>query len=377
MEYIHVVVSTDQKFLKYTGVMLTSLLENFNSQKGIKKLSIHAIISSDVAKHDLELLKELCASYDATIEFLEIKDMKMNQFVVSGHISLATYFRIFISELLSKDIQKVIYLDSDLIIKGNISELWDIDLSEKIVAAVDDPMGMERMADLKIPSNYSYFNAGVLVINLANWRKRQLTEQILSFIKDNPSKLIYWDQDALNATLYDQRMSIHPKWNVQTAMYDNDYSNLFNDSDYIYTLENPMIIHYTSASKPWHITNNHPLKKEFHYYFQKSPWKDTELTSNTFNHLLREKLKIFVFGTGSLAKRFIENMSIDVEGFFDNDPKKWGQQFCEKEIYSPDLIRTLKKEQIGIIIVSSFYQEISQQLVSYGLKENEDFVWQL
>lgn len=377
MEYIHIVVSTDKNFFKYTGVMLTSLFENFNCQKDNRKLRIHALLSSNVTKHDMELLKELCIQYDASIEFLEIQNDKTDQFVVSHHISQATYFRIFISELLSKDIYKVIYLDSDLIIKGDISELWDIDLKEKILAAVDDPMGRERMKDLQIPLNFSYFNAGILVINLANWRKQQLTDKIIAFIKHNPSKLIYWDQDALNATLYDQRIAIHPKWNVQSVMYNQDYSYLFNHDEYIYALENPMIIHYTSASKPWHITNNHPLKNEFHYYFQKSLWKDTELTSDTFKCFLREKQKFFVFGTGSLSKRFIEGSSIDVEGFFDNDMKKWGGLFYGKKIYPPDLIPSFKNDQIGIIVVSSFYQEISQQLVSYGLKENEDFVWQL
>lgn len=375
MNYIHVVASADKNFVKQLGIMLTSLFENFHATD--KKLFIHILISSDVSTDDIEQLTITSLRYDVKVEFLKIDDGRYDDFFVSHHISLATYFRISISELLNEDIHRAIYLDSDLIVKGNIAELWNTDLKGKIIGAIDDPLGDLRMDELQIPFMYSYFNAGVLVIDLENWRKQQITKKVLAYIKENPTKLVYWDQDALNAILYDKRMSIHPKWNVQTVMYQDNYESLFDKDEYRDAITNPAIIHYTSASKPWHITNNHPLKDEYKHYLQRSLWRNDELVSLSPTRMIMEKSNIFIFGTGTLAERFIERTGISVNGFLDNDCKKWGQLFCDKQVYSPEILHSIKQDNIGIIIVSSFYQEISKQLIQYGLKENEDFVWQL
>ena len=121
---------------------------------------------------------------------------------VDEHVTSATYFRLLIEELLPEDLDRVLYLDSDTIINKDLSELWQTDLRGAPLGAIQDPAivtigtveGIENYAALGLKGEERYFNAGVLLIDLKQFRAERISEQVLEFLKEHRPRR--WDQDG-------------------------------------------------------------------------------------------------------------------------------------------------------------------------------------
>jgi lipopolysaccharide biosynthesis glycosyltransferase len=182
-------------------------------------------------------------------------------------------------------LDKVIYIDCDLIIKEDISLLWDIPLNNFMIAAIGDIGGVFRLEELGMPSSSQYFNSGVMVINLTKWRKQGVTSTILDFLLRNPHKIHFHDQDGLNAILYNDWLALPPNWNMQNNMLDKTTSVYFSQKELEEAKRHPSIIHFTGTSKPWEFDNTHPYKKEYYKYLKMTVW---------FNYKPKKNLKIIL-----------------------------------------------------------------------------------
>jgi lipopolysaccharide biosynthesis glycosyltransferase len=130
---------------------------------------------------------------------------------------------------------------------------------------------------INISPAYGYFNAGILIMNTREWIKNDLTTKIFAFIRTHQSKLTFWDQDALNANLYDRWKCLPPKWNQQSALFEGPRKKLievYNEKELDEAWNDPAIIHYTGSSKPWDFLNLHPYRKAYFTYLRKTPWKN-------------------------------------------------------------------------------------------------------
>ncbi|RFU64424.1 glycosyltransferase family 8 protein [Peribacillus saganii] len=257
MSTIHVVTAVNDDFAKHLGVMLYSMLENKASTNPV----IIYIIDSQISKKNKSLLTEIVKRFDAEIKFLTIDPTLYDGYFLTQHLTQETYHRISIPDLLEKDIEKVMYLDIDMIIKEDITELWDIDIDNYFLSAVIDAwQGVNKLrhSDLSIPEDCDYFNAGVLVLNLKKWREHNITNQIIEFMNKNQEIIRYPSQDPMNAILHDKWLQLDAKWNYQSKhVYFSDLR-----------LE-PAIIHYTgNDSKPWW-SSKHPLRDEYFKYKKK------------------------------------------------------------------------------------------------------------
>ncbi|MFB5085887.1 glycosyltransferase family 8 protein [Psychrobacillus sp. PGGUH221] len=372
LDSIHLVVTIDQNFLQHFYVMFKSLLENTDLQSNT--IHLH-LIHHSIEEKELTNIQKFFSSNQVRIEFYEIELNYLKDFNISEHISLATYYRILIPYLLNNSIQKVIYLDSDMVICKNIRELWSYDIQKRAIGAVIDLQGKGRMEELRIPDDYSYFNAGVLIINLQYWRENNISEKVIDFIKLNPEKLKYWDQDALNAILYDKFYYLPYCWNIQTNAYKIDVL----ENEIRVALKEPCIIHYTTASKPWHITNVHPLKEKYHFFLERTPYKKYTMFNNNTTNILNNKKRVFIFGageTGQIIMNFLKDYK-NIEGFIDNDLTIRGMERCGKLIYSLNEIKETNFWDIGVIVSSGHYKSIAEQLKQFGLVEKLDFVHQM
>ena len=195
-----------------------------------------------------------------TVQFIEFKTEKVAQFPRKSvdHVSLVTYYRLFLPELLPNSINKILFLDPDMLIRTKIAPLWQINIENYSIVAVENPNAMELKKRLLIPPTASYFNAGVLLINLNYWRTRNITKKLLFYLKNNQSKLRFWDQDVLNAVLWNSCRILEEAWNtIDTTQ-----------------VSQPKIIHFIGARKPWHLKNKHPYRAEYFDYLKKTPWKN-------------------------------------------------------------------------------------------------------
>lgn len=274
MSQIHIACTIDNNYVQHCGVMLSSLFKN----NIVNTFKIN-IISNDLSVSNVELLRRLISDFDHEVDFLKVNESKLSNAPINKHISLATYYRILIPEIIDKDIKKILFLDSDIIIRCDILSLWNTDISDHSLAAVVNPgQNTERLKGLGISKPTEYFNAGILLINLEWWRNNSVTTKALSYLWENSDKLLNWDQDVLNATLNGTWLQLHPKWNVQMAFFKNTSIKKFTISpkELKSIKQNPYIIHFTGENKPWYKYYRIPYKQEYYKYLSMTVWKEVK-----------------------------------------------------------------------------------------------------
>lgn len=176
---------------------------------------------------------------------------------------MATYNRLMMAELLPPHIDKVLYLDCDIVIEGSVRELFDTPLDGYAVAAVEEmgcslPDVYERLG---FDRSYGYFNAGVLLVNLAYWRRIDSVNLFFDYIAANYDRIKAHDQDVLNALFHDICLHINYKWNVEEAFYHHCVlKRLDFDKELCRILRHPVVLHYTWKPKPWNPGCKHPFR---------------------------------------------------------------------------------------------------------------------
>jgi lipopolysaccharide biosynthesis glycosyltransferase len=256
---MEVLCACDRRYLPHAATMLCSLLEHNDVSR------IHLFYSS-IAKQELAKLESCVASYGSKLTSYEMVPTDFEALRTDKWASAAVYYRLLAPRLLPAELDKVLYLDSDIIVRRSLANLWNTDISDHALAAVSNYEDDARKA-LGLPEGTKYFNSGVLLINLRFWRENKIVEHAISFIKSNPGKVQYWDQDALNATLIDQWVELPIIWNWQ----------LFQRASEPGAKLEPAVVHYVTGDKPWHWSNEHPLKQEYRKYRRKTPWAQYQL----------------------------------------------------------------------------------------------------
>lgn len=251
---IHLVTATNDAYALPLGVMLTSLFANKTSDDLVTVYVLYETLST---QNKLNLVKVL-KKYNQHPLFLPVNNLDFSNLKETHYITKEMYYRIAIPDLLGPEVKKALYLDSDLIVKEDIRKLWETDISDYFVAAVESIDAQGRKKDLWIPDNYRYFNSGVLLINVETWREHNISTKVFEFIQTHPEKLVHPDQDALNAVLYDKWLLLHPKWNYTTGHAK------------LRLRTKPAIIHFTGQKKPWNAS--HPLGKHYLKYRKKVDW---------------------------------------------------------------------------------------------------------
>jgi lipopolysaccharide biosynthesis glycosyltransferase len=235
-------------------------------------------------------LLTLVTALGSGLEFHRVHRERLADFP-AGPFHQAAWCRVFLPELLT-NLDKVVYLDSDLIVTDSLVPLWETDISGHLLAAVTNPL-YPFMPDwptqvLGLPDRRQYFNSGVLLMNLASMRTAGCTEELRRYARNHPDNRCP-DQDALSALFHSWRLPLHPRWNVQTTLFDLPASLLpFSPAQVQEALEAPAVIHFIGPFKPWQYLCRHPLQQLYFDHLEQTPWPVRPLEGRTpVNVLLR------------------------------------------------------------------------------------------
>lgn len=271
---IQIACCIDNNFVMQYSVLMASL----KTSNPYQEFHIHLLgnglnaVSKDSVGNISKSLDLPVTVYDVNIQEFSNKFPRMY-----GNTSLATYLRCFVTEFLPKELEKVIYLDCDMVVMGDISTLWNISVEDNSVLAIEDMWALhnDNPKRLGYDSSYSYFNAGMLVINLNYWRNENVTQKTLDYLVNYPDRLDYHDQDILNSLFYSTRKFICPKYNMQDGFYRRRRRYMPKElaAEAEEWLWKPVVLHYTGGAKPWHYKSYHPLKMEFYKYLDLTPFK--------------------------------------------------------------------------------------------------------
>lgn len=250
----------DQNYQQHFGVAITSvLLNNLSSH-----FDVH-IITNFMEEKLKQKLDTLSKNYKCSFHLYIINNLdKISQLKASVHVSNATYYRLIMAEILPKHIDKILYLDSDVVVISPLEELYNIDLENYFIAA-------SGFSGTLVKSKG--FNSGVMVVNLEKWRNEQISTKVIDFATQNRNKLPYHDQSALNCVIKQNYLIIDRKWNFQV---DLSPRKIQKPDDNI-ALKNARIIHYIGSSKPWYFWISDQRKNIYELYLKKSLWSTSKL----------------------------------------------------------------------------------------------------
>lgn len=266
-----IVCSIDDNYVQHCSCMLVSFFEN--NKQG--QHTIH-LLSEGLTSKNIAFLTQLVESYGGEFCYycVDSERIAMCPIKATDHLSIATYYRLLMAELLPKHLDKVLYLDCDIVIDGSIDEFWNTSLDGYALAAVEEmnTSAKDVYQRLEYDISYGYFNAGVLLVNLDYWRKENLTKVFFEYISTNQDKIRAHDQDVLNALLHDKCKHVSHKWNVEEAFYHYYVIKAWRKRDakgMKRVLLHPVILHYTWKPKPWNANCRHPFRMKYFDYLSK------------------------------------------------------------------------------------------------------------
>jgi len=191
--------------------------------------------------------------------WIDVRDDDLPAYATRGHLNRTVLFRLGLEKLAPADCRRVLYIDADVIVVGDIREMWEADLGPHAIAAVTDCyQDADRFAETwGLPKGGRYFNAGVQVIDLEKVRAGRLFSKALDFVVEHDAKLLFGDQDALNYVFWKDAAVLEPTWNVQRFLKPEEIAGE-TAPDRRWGHRQPRLIHYIGMEKPWMRNVWHP-----------------------------------------------------------------------------------------------------------------------
>lgn len=259
-DIIPVFYACDDIFAPYMIVSLTSLLKNCSRKR---KYIIH-ILSTELSDEIRRAALSLKCDY-AEIRFENVSryiGAIENKLPIRDYYTKTTYYRFFIADMFP-EYDKALYLDSDTIVLGDVSELFDTDIKDFYVAAAHE----QAMLQVEAYGNYvekvcgiersAYFNAGILLMNAKLFREKEILKKFAALLKTYDFKVTQ-DEDYLNVLCKDRVRFLSSAWNMEVLGELPCY------------IEETKIIHFIMTSKPWHYRDCR-LKEYFWQYAEQTP----------------------------------------------------------------------------------------------------------
>jgi lipopolysaccharide biosynthesis glycosyltransferase len=276
------VCCSDQEFAMPLAVLLCSAAANVTAPWRVRVCIIDGGIAPPTLEHLTRTVERLA---NARVEvFKPDADMRRDLRIDQRPFS-SCYLRLLMGSLLPEDIEKVIYLDCDMIVESDLAQLWRQNLEGEVLLAVRDfgyptlKRGLPDTVDtLGCDGDEPYFNSGLMVVDLKRWREQRITQRVLEYTRRFGDTVRFGDQDGLNAVLWDQWRPVDLAWNVQVGALTylrtvrpwEDSEELILRGDEL--LAHPRILHFVGGHKPWHGGRYKPVRGRFLRYLHQSRW---------------------------------------------------------------------------------------------------------
>ncbi len=289
---IHLLLCCNASYLQHLFVVLTSIAEQ-HSHFGYNVVVV--MQDGDPAEHDRIARDALGRYTHMQVAFRRFVPDASLVLPTRAHYTVDIFTRLWVSDFFGDDVDRVLYLDSDMVIVESLDPLWEMPLRDHTLGAVSIP-GSTRCPMFAIPETAGYFNSGVLLIDLARWRKTNAFDRLMAFIQANHARLIDPDQDALNAVLHHDRMPLDPIWNVITPFYFPYHDLRLTAAEVERVRRQARILHFNGASKPWSYFCRHPRRDAYWHALRLTPWRDFQPLDRTVFNRLRRSISMLLPG---------------------------------------------------------------------------------
>ena len=282
--HMNVLYQFNEKYAPYAGVSITSLFEN---NKNADEICVY-ILGENLSETSKRKLKSLEQEYKRKILFKDTQALveKMKEWGVPAYRgSYAANMRLFLPMILQEDVDRILYLDADTIVQGSLQPLFGMEDAKAALGMVLDSLGQNHKRTIGLREEDLYYNAGVILFFMSNWKEYRCTERIIEHIEAGNTMYSAPDQDLLNVVCREEILKLPAKYNAQPVhrvYHVNDYFKCYGSRAYyseeeIEKLKDDTVIYHCFrflGEFPWDKDNLHPDRKLFDYYLEKSPWED-------------------------------------------------------------------------------------------------------
>lgn len=281
---LNLLIQSSDFYAPFAGVMLTSLFEN---NLNLDEINVY-LLTADMSEENRKCFENLAKKYHHRIHFLdsnEIDTFLYEHEVPEWRGSYATYYKIFALSIIKEDIDRLIYLDSDMLVNGSILDLINYDLKDNILGMCVDVVSQTHKKLIKHYSEF-YYNAGMVVFNVKSWITENCREKVIKHIKNVHSAYPVVDQDLLNLVFSGkiQKIPLIYNFNTDILIYKNSelikkiygINKWYSHEECLEAQKKAVIFHCfgTITMRPWILNNDHPLKKMWRDYLNRSPWSN-------------------------------------------------------------------------------------------------------
>lgn len=293
---LHAFLQPDDNYAPYAGVAVTSIFEN---NKHFDEIHIY-IVTLSMNEQNRNKYMSLAQRYGRKISFIDVEDIvayfKEHNMPTYGG-SYATYVKLFCLSKFDPNIDRVIYIDADMIIEGKLDGLVTCDMGIAPCAMAVDRTCDFYKTSIGMEKDDLYFNAGLIVFNMYEWRKQQCEQQLREHIEKVRAIYPFCDQDLMNILFSRQTYKLPLKYNYNTdiVLYKEPwyYCAIYDTPNNYYTLEelkeagNDVVVYHcfeSIAARPWVKDSSfpNPKKELWDNYLAKSEWKDFEGVTKEF-----------------------------------------------------------------------------------------------
>lgn len=377
----HVVFGSDDNYVKFSSVLMSSIIDNLNQDYENEPICFHIItnyLSKDTLVKINSHIEQLNKKYPC---LLKIHTISIDDFIgLPDYLSYAIYFRLKIDECLLEggSIHKCLYLDVDMMVCADIRELWHIDVKNYVACVVGD-MGHKSHKLISKSNNddirlgEDYFNSGFLFINLDMYKKLEISKRIIHYIKNYNIKT--GDQDLLNAAIpNDKRLKLDFAYNFVGGAFggvvckDEKKNRLnYTRAEFEKSAKNPKIIHYKFwLSKVGFIDKNGVNLNKL--------WWDIAFNVESFKHEFKAMYdsmsgweEMAKFGYFALRAGFLQKLKIALGARLPeiNVPKKW----WNLSLVAGEAVIHIRKKKMRVFKIFAKMHTIKSELLKYNYSD--------
>ncbi|SEA51778.1 Lipopolysaccharide biosynthesis protein, LPS:glycosyltransferase [Prevotella sp. tc2-28] len=315
---LHVVLATDDNYAEFVSVVIVSILHN---NKQFESIHIH-LLANGVCPENIEKLRRHLPTDKGVLHVYDISDLQQRLGIeVPNTIALSAYARLFMADILPYNLERVLYLDCDVVVSGNIQDFWTVPLGNNLIAGVRDTLpNSSAKNDVGLANDAEYLNSGVLLINLKLWREEKTRQKFVDFLYAHNGHVHHHDQGIINAVCNGRKYVVHPCYNLTSNFLSHPFQMLVKTNNPFYTARevneakaNPAIIHFTQGfyNRPWIANSNHPFKEVYLNFHRQTRWAEEPLRSDNRSFVVRIlsweflNLPLWVYNTTQKIMSFI------------------------------------------------------------------------
>ena len=265
---ISIAYAPDDNYVNQTVVSMKSALEHNEQVEFI-------IMYSKLSAESMQKL----GAVGGSLRLIKMDESQFADLTLSKWVTVQAWFRIKLPDL-CKDLDKVLYLDCDTLIRGNLDELFSLDLTDKYLAGVKDVWGVSKYVKRLDMKSGVYVNSGMLLFNCDYCRKEHFFDKVVDFAKNNAKIIEFCDQDSINKVVDEHKLVISPKYNLMDTWWRGGYYEFEGEeeAEYLQAKENPVIVHLTGL-KPAFKGCGNKFKDE---------WWEVAKKTKIYDELLRD-----------------------------------------------------------------------------------------